>query len=134
KPGVPNYVRPAASLDWMNIFQHCAKWRVALELNCFPSRLDLALPELRKAMAVGCWISLGSDAHSRTHLSHLRLGERIIKRLGSSKILNRFSFDELRQWLRDARTVRKTLPKTGAELVASDAVSPESSKPTIVGR
>src|SRR5439155_5180585 len=111
KPGVPNYVRPAASVDWKSIFQHCAKWHVALELNCFPSRLDLALPELRKATALGCWISLGSDAHSRTHLSHLRLGERIIKHLGRSKILNRLSFDELRHWLTEARTIRGTLPK-----------------------
>jgi histidinol phosphatase-like PHP family hydrolase/predicted nuclease with RNAse H fold/dephospho-CoA kinase len=134
KPGVPNYARPAALVDWMSIFRHCAKWHVALELNCFPSRLDLALPALRKAVHLGCWISLGSDAHSRSHLSHLRLGERIIKRLGSSKILNRFSFDELRQWLWEARAIRTTLPRTGGELFAADAVSPKSSKFKIVGR
>jgi histidinol phosphatase-like PHP family hydrolase/predicted nuclease with RNAse H fold/dephospho-CoA kinase len=134
KPGVPNYVRPAASVDWTNIFQHCAQWRVALELNCFPSRLDLALPALRKAMALGCWISLGSDAHSRSHLSHLRLGEHIIKRLGSSKILNRFSFDELRQWLSEARAIRATLPKTGGELLAADGALPRSTELKIVGR
>jgi histidinol phosphatase-like PHP family hydrolase/predicted nuclease with RNAse H fold/dephospho-CoA kinase len=133
KPGVPNYVRPAASVDWTSIFQHCAQWRVALELNCFPSRLDLALPALRKAVNLGCWISLGSDAHSRTHLSHLRLGERIINRLGSSKILNRFSFEELCHWLREARTIRTTLAKTGDELFATNAVSPELPKLKIVG-
>jgi Histidinol phosphatase and related hydrolases of the PHP family len=134
KPGVPNYVRPAALVDWTSIFQHCAKWRVALELNCFPSRLDLALPELRKAMALGCWISLGSDAHSRTHLSHLRFGERIIERLGSSKILNRLSFDELRGWLAEARTIRETLPKTGGELLAADTGLPNPANPKITGR
>jgi histidinol phosphatase-like PHP family hydrolase/predicted nuclease with RNAse H fold/dephospho-CoA kinase len=133
KPGVPNYARPAAPVDWKRIFQHCAQWRVALELNCFPSRLDLALPALRKAVDLGCWISLGSDAHSRSHLTHLRLGESIIKGSRSSKILNRFSFDELRQWLSEARTIRTTLPKTGGELFAADAVSPKSSNLKIVG-
>ena len=134
KPGVPNYVRPAASVDWTSIFQHCARWRVALELNCFPSRLDLALPELRKAINMGCWISLGSDAHSRTHLSHLRIGERIINRLGSSNILNRFSFDELCQWLREARAIRTTFPKTGGELFATTVVVAQAAKVEVVGQ
>ena len=123
KPGVPNYVRPPVALDWLQIFSHCARWRVALELNCFPSRLDLALPGLRQAISAGCWISLGSDAHARAHLHHLRFGEHIVARLNSSQILNRLTFEELQNWIRDARATRSSLPRTGGELFSIESTS-----------
>jgi histidinol phosphatase-like PHP family hydrolase/predicted nuclease with RNAse H fold/dephospho-CoA kinase len=120
KPGVPNYRREPAAVDWPRIFRHCAQWRVALELNCFPSRLDLALPALREAIVAGCWISLGSDAHARGHLQHLHFGERIVSRLHRASILNHFTFDELRTWLTEARRLRAQLPKTDGELLMVD--------------
>lgn len=118
KPGVPNYRREPAPLDWARLFRHCARWHVALELNCFPSRLDLPLQKLRDATAAGCWISLGSDAHSRTHVQHLRFGERIISQLQNARILNKLTYDEIRRWISDARAIRRALPRTGGELFA----------------
>jgi histidinol phosphatase-like PHP family hydrolase/predicted nuclease with RNAse H fold/dephospho-CoA kinase len=132
KPGVPNYVRPPAAVDWPRIFRHCERWRVALELNCFPSRLDLALPALRSAVAAGCWISIGSDAHARAHLVHLRFGEHIIARLRSSQVLNRFSFDELRGWIRRAREIRGGLTRTGGELIEIEQMEPGRQKPHVI--
>jgi predicted nuclease with RNAse H fold/dephospho-CoA kinase len=68
KPGVPDYLRQPADVVWDEVFERCALWRVAVELNCFPSRLDLPLNLLRKAIGAGCAISIGSDAHARSHL------------------------------------------------------------------
>ena len=112
KPGAPNYVRHPANVDWQKIFDCCAKWSVALELNCFPSRLDLPLDMLAEAAKAGCWISLGSDAHARSHLSHLRFGQTIIEKLKSKRVLNLLSFQELKEWLTAARSIRSRLPRT----------------------
>ena len=81
KPGVPDYLRLPADVNWEEVFEKCASWRVALEMNCFPSRLDLPLHLLRKAIDAGCAISIGSDAHARSHLLNLRFGAAALQRL-----------------------------------------------------
>ena len=117
KPGVPDYVRPQAKVNWELVFEFCAKWKVALEFNCFPSRLDLPLKMLTNAIKAGCWISFGSDAHSRTHLTNLKFGQAILKDLRSDRVLNLLSYQDLKVWLREARQVRAGLPK--AKLLCS---------------
>lgn len=133
KPGVPDYVRPHANIDWDAVFVHCAKWRVALELNCFPSRLDLPLNMLKRAIEAGCWISLGSDAHARAHLSNLKFGEAILKYLPSKNVLNYLEFEALKEWLRSARHVRRGIPKSTSlrlqlDLFSTQAQAPERPK------
>jgi histidinol phosphatase-like PHP family hydrolase/predicted nuclease with RNAse H fold/dephospho-CoA kinase len=113
-PGVPDYLRGPANVLWDEVFHKCAIWRVALELNCFPSRLDLPLNLLRRAIQAGCAISIGSDAHARSHLINRRFGEVALHRLDAPIVLNRFSYDELKQWIKESRTKRKRLPKTTA--------------------
>jgi len=111
-PGAPDYVRSPANVYWDEVFERCALWRVAVELNCFPSRLDLPLHLLRKAIATGCPISIGSDAHARSHLVNRRLGEAALRQLDAPLVLNRLTFDELRQWIRQSRAKRRHLPRT----------------------
>ena len=106
KPGVPNYHRPPVAVDWERVFAACKKWRVALEFNCFPSRLDLLLPLLRQASSSGCWISFGSDAHSRAHLEHLKIAQRVLPHIDSSRVLNLLGYGELKKWLKSARKIR----------------------------
>lgn len=117
KPGVPDYVRPPAEVYWTEVFEKCAQWRVAVELNCFPSRLDLPLDLLRTAISAGCAISIGSDAHARSHLINLRFGAAALLMLDAPLVLNRFSYDEFKQWIAESRARRKTLSKTTPESV-----------------
>lgn len=112
KPGVPDYKRPPVTLHWNQVFDRCARWQVALEFNCFPSRFDLSLTLLREALHAGCWISFGSDAHARSHMIHLRFGEEILHRLATKKVLNLFSYRKIRTWLSEAMEHRKTLERT----------------------
>lgn len=114
KPGVPDYVRPPAEIHWSEVFKKCAEWRVAVELNCFPSRLDLPLNLLRTAIAAGCALSIGSDSHARSHLINLRFGVAALRRLGARVVLNRLSFDELKQWIAESRKKRQTLARSAA--------------------
>src|SRR5262249_47292604 len=107
KPGVPNYERPAVALNWDELFELCKKWHVALEFNCFPSRFDLAMPLLRMAADSGCWISFGSDAHSRAHLRHLNVAETILAQINTERVLNLLTFKGLTNWIKQARQVRE---------------------------
>jgi histidinol phosphatase-like PHP family hydrolase/predicted nuclease with RNAse H fold/dephospho-CoA kinase len=112
KPGVPDYVRSPAQVDWIEVFNKCAEWSVAVELNCFPSRLDLSLPMLRQAVLAGCVLSIGSDAHARSHLLNLRFGQEALRRVEAPVVLNRFSYQEIKEFIRSARKKRRNLAKT----------------------
>ncbi len=109
KPGVPDYWRPPAEVYWDEVFRECSRWRVALELNCFPSRLDLSLGMLQKAITAGCTISIGSDAHARSHLLNLRFGAAALLRLEAHTVLNRLSYDHLKQWIAESRGIRSEM-------------------------
>ncbi len=116
RPGEPSYVRPPADVDWDVVFERCAKWRVAVEVNCFPSRLDLSGELLARAVDAGCSVAIGTDAHSRHHQNLLKFGAEIIRRAGQPQVLNHLSFDEMRQWLMEARQHREARPKTRSGL------------------
>ena len=85
-------------------------------MNCFPSRLDLPLELLRKAILAGCAISFGSDAHARSHLLNLRFGEAAIRRLPPGRILNSLSYEQIKNWIRESRAKRRTLKTTCCRL------------------
>lgn len=120
KPGVPDYVRPPAYVNWDEVFERCALWRVALEMNCFPSRLDLSLDLMRKAIDAGCAISIGSDAHARSHLLNLRFGARALRQLDAPIVLNRFSYDQLKRWIAESRLWRTSLTKSTSIFVQGE--------------
>ena len=117
KPGVPDYVRPAADVYWAEVFETCARWRVAVELNCFPSRLDLPLSLLQDAANAGCAISLGSDSHSRSHLIHLRYGGAALRRVKAEMVMNHLSAKELRSWIAASRRARHGLSRRRSEII-----------------
>ena len=120
KPGVPDYFRAPADVNWDEVFEKCALWRVAVELNCFPSRLDLPLDLLKRAVDAGCAISLGSDAHARSHLAHLRFGEAALRRIDASIVLNRLNVGELKAWIKESREERQRLAKSVSGLVQTE--------------
>jgi histidinol phosphatase-like PHP family hydrolase/predicted nuclease with RNAse H fold/dephospho-CoA kinase len=138
KPGVPDYVRHPADVDWQEVFAACARCRVAVEFNCFPSRLDLPLALLREAVRQGCAISLGSDSHARSHLVNLRFGAAALQRVDADLVLNRLSPEDLRLWIRESRATRRSLapaaptfaqPSLDFEPDASPSVSRLTARP-----
>jgi len=120
KPGVPDYLRVPAHVNWEEVFEKCSSWRVALEMNCFPSRLDLPLHLLRKAIDAGCAISIGSDAHARSHLLNLRFGAAALRQLDPPVVLNRLQYDQLKQWIAESRLRRRSLTKSTSIFVQEE--------------
>jgi DNA polymerase (family 10) len=55
--------RDAADFDWEAVFRAAAETRTILEINAQPWRLDLNDLNARRALELGCKLSLGTDAH-----------------------------------------------------------------------
>jgi DNA polymerase (family 10) len=66
--------RPPYDADWDAVFQTAAEHACALEINANPIRLDLSAELAQRAIAVGCKVAIGSDAHAPEHFDFLRLG------------------------------------------------------------
>jgi DNA polymerase (family 10) len=66
--------RPPYNADWDVVFHAAAERRTALEINANPIRLDLSGELVRRALAAGCKLAIGSDAHAPEHFDFLRLG------------------------------------------------------------
>ena len=93
--------REPSELDLPAIFKAAAERHVALEINGYPSRLDLSDTNCRKAKEYGVSFSIGSDAHAESELPEIRLGIAIARRgwLTADEIISTRSLAGLREWL-----------------------------------
>ncbi len=66
--------RDDLDLDWDVIYGEAARTGTVLEMNGSPHRLDLAVERARHAVAVGCLLSVDSDAHRVEEFEHLAWG------------------------------------------------------------
>lgn len=89
--------RSGYQADWEKVFFTAQKHGVALEINCSAYRLDLSDLAARRAHACGCWLSLGTDAHSLPEFDNLALGVLQARRAGidSSGLLNGLTWEQL---------------------------------------
>lgn len=62
------------SVNLEKLFEASKKYKTFLELNAYPSRLDLNDVNARAAIKAGCKLLINSDAHSTEQLKYLRLG------------------------------------------------------------
>src|SRR5581483_11742051 len=77
--------RPAASLDFDAIFEKAAERGVAMEVNGNPGRLDLPVRLAKRALEMGCRLSLGSDGHSAWEMLHLARARRMAAEAGATE-------------------------------------------------
>jgi DNA polymerase (family X) len=66
--------RDDLDLDWDAVYAEAARTGTVLEMNGSPHRLDLAVERARRAVAMGCLLSVDSDAHKTAEFDHLRWG------------------------------------------------------------
>jgi DNA polymerase (family 10) len=93
--------RDPYELDIEEILDEAAETRTALEINCFPDRLDLNGPHVRMAKEAGAKISLGTDAHSSHNLQFIEFGVGMARRgwLEKEDVLNTMTAEELKAYL-----------------------------------
>jgi DNA polymerase (family 10) len=95
--------RPPIDADWDVLFEAAAKSATAMEINANPIRLDLNADLVRRAIAVGVKLAIGTDAHTPEHFDFMRLGVLTARRGWATKadLLNARSANE---WADDDET------------------------------
>ena len=66
--------RDDLDLDWEAVYAEAARTGTALEMNGSPHRLDLSVERARRAVEVGCVLTIDSDAHKTAELDYVRWG------------------------------------------------------------
>jgi DNA polymerase (family X) len=102
--------RTGYDVDVDEVLKACAAHGVAVEINCNPNRLELDWRWHRRALELGCLLSINPDAHSIRELGLVRWGVAIARKGGVEKtdVLNAMSVNELTKHLqRRKRRVRK---------------------------
>lgn len=110
RPGILFCEREPYKIDVQSIIDLCKKNNVALEVNCFPERLDLSEKNAAMAIEKGVKISLGTDAHSLAHLCNIKYGIDIINKINVNKdmVLNTYSYEKLVNYF---KAKREAIPK-----------------------
>lgn len=66
--------RSGYEFDFETVCRAAAKNKTILEINSYPSRLDLNDVNIRRAIGCGVKLSLGTDSHTKNQLHYLELG------------------------------------------------------------
>jgi len=95
--------REGYQLDFEEILACAKKTGTVLEINCYPSRLDLPDVYIKKAVQAGVKLSLGTDSHTKSNLSYLELGVAQARRGWAEKadIINTLEYNELINFLKN---------------------------------
>jgi len=89
--------REPLQMDLDAVFDSAGELGVSLEINAFPSRLDLSDINCRMAREHHARFSIGSDAHARENLGFMELGVATARRgwLEAKDIINTFHLRDL---------------------------------------
>lgn len=89
--------REPVAVDLEAVAKAAAKGGKVLELNAFPSRLDLNDVHARRARDLGARLAIGTDAHTGVHLTFMRYGVGVARRAWCEPrhILNTLALEEL---------------------------------------
>lgn len=94
--------RDAADLDMESILRAGAETGVALEINAHPDRLDLNEVHARRAVELGCLLSINTDAHHPEGFALRSYGVAIARRawVQPQHVINTWPVKRLEKWLR----------------------------------
>lgn len=97
--------REGYPLDWPRIIDACVTYRVAIELNANPHRLDIDWRRIREVTAAGVPIVINPDAHAIDELDHVRWGVAAARKgwLTPETCLNARELDALIAWFQRSR-------------------------------
>jgi DNA polymerase (family 10) len=93
--------REPSDLDVERILRTAAEYKVGLEINAHPDRLDLNDVHARRAIELGCQLAITTDAHHPDHLSLLKYGVGTARRawVTSESVINAWDSERFMQWV-----------------------------------
>lgn len=91
--------RESMDLDLDQVFRIAEELGVVMELNAFPTRLDLSDINCRKAKDYGITIAINTDSHDKNHMFDMRLGIGTARRgwIERSEVLNTLNLKNLQE-------------------------------------
>lgn len=94
--------RVGFELDWEKIFDFCKKYNKALEINSWPSRLDLSDNIIKLAIENKVKLVIDSDSHAVNQMDNQKYGVFIARRgwAENNDILNSLSYNKFSDWLK----------------------------------
>ncbi|HET9658097.1 MAG TPA: PHP domain-containing protein [Kineosporiaceae bacterium] len=97
--------RPESQFDAEAVFAACAEHGVAVEVNSRPERLDPPRRLLRRAIELGCLLSVDTDAHAPGQLDWQQYGCARAVECGANpaSVVNTWPVEDLLAWTRDHR-------------------------------
>ncbi len=95
--------RPESEFDADLVFEACAEFGTAVEVNSRPERLDPPKRLLAKAVEKGCLFSIDTDAHAPGQLEWQPYGAERAALCGVTpdRVINTWTADDLVTWTRD---------------------------------
>lgn len=96
------HTREPIPVNLKEVIEVAVQNNVALEINLFPTRIDLSSGLIKEAKSIGArYFSVGSDAHNAGHLNFTDFGIKVLKRAGmkSNEIINNMDTKELKEFL-----------------------------------
>jgi DNA polymerase (family X) len=98
--------REPLDMDMDRVFEVAKAHSTAMEINCYPDRLDLNDIYARSAKDHGLKLSIDTDAHMTPELANIRFGLAQARRawLEPSDTLNTWPLDDLLTWLQVRRS------------------------------
>jgi putative hydrolase len=92
--------RPPSKFDADAVFTACARTGTAVEINSRPERRDPPEPLLRRALELGCLVSIDTDAHAPGQLEWLHLGcqQAVEAETTDDRVINTWTLDQVLAW------------------------------------
>jgi DNA polymerase (family 10) len=96
--------RDAYGFDLVAVLEAAARYKVAMELNAYPDRLDLCDRHLRLAKQHGVKIVINTDSHHTSHMEKIRFGVMQARRawLTPTDLLNTLPVEKFAQAMKHA--------------------------------
>lgn len=93
--------RSGYDLDWKEIFVFCKSENKALEINAFPSRLDLPDLLVRQAIEADVKLVINTDSHNVAGMDTMQYGVSVARRGWATKddILNTMEYTNVSKWI-----------------------------------
>ena len=92
--------RESYEADWPEIFDACKKTGTILEINAWPSRLDLPEVLVKEAIKKGIKLIVWSDAHAINQMDNMKFGVAVARRGWATKedIINTLPWVEFKKY------------------------------------
>lgn len=94
--------RPPYEVDWKELFDFVKDNNKVLEINAWPTRLDLQDTLVKQAKDIGVKFTIDTDSHAASHMDNMPYGISVAKRgwLEKEDVINTFSYNELSSWMK----------------------------------